>query len=269
VTVPVVLIGAGRMGAALARGWIAGGRGGELTVIEPRPEAGFARLLQKAGGTLNPKVGPAEPPRAVVLAVKPQMLEEAAVAAARFAPAKPVFISIAAGVTLKKLAGWLGDRAAIVRAMPNLPAAIGAGATVAAANARVSRGQKALAGALLAAAGAVDWLKDETPIDAVTAVSGSGPAYVFLLVETLAAAGVAAGLPPDLALRLARSTVAGSGALLTAWPDRGADLLRQDVTSPGGTTEAALKVLMGPGGLAPLMNKAVKAAAARAKVLGK
>jgi pyrroline-5-carboxylate reductase len=152
--------------------------------------------------------------------------------------------------------------------MPNLPAAIGEGATVATANDRVTRAQRKLAGALLSAAGALEWLTDESPIDAVTAVSGSGPAYVFLLVETLAAAGIAAGLKPDLANRLARATIVGSGALMRAWPERDAAKLRQDVTSKGGTTEAALKVLMASGGLAPLMAKAVKAAAKRAKVLG-
>ena len=265
---PILLIGAGRMGAALARGWIEDGRGPDIIAIEPHPEAGFARALRKAGGRLNPKAASIGTPQAVVLAVKPQMLEDVARDAARFGSAKPVFISIAAGIALKKLGGWLGDRAAIVRAMPNLPAAIGQGATVAAANTRVTRSQKALAGALLAAAGALEWLSDETPIDAVTAVSGSGPAYVFLLVEALAAAGVAAGLKPDLAMRLAHRTVAGAGGLLAAWPERPAGTLRRDVTSPGGTTEAALKVLMGTGGMAPLMAKAVRAAVKRAKELG-
>ena len=268
----ILLIGAGRMGAALARGWIAEGRGPEIVVIEPHPDAAFARALKKAGGKLNPAAKLIAAPKAVVLAVKPQMLEGVAREAARFVAARPVFISIAAGVALKKLGTWLDDqaenrRAAIVRAMPNLPAAIGAGATVAAANDRVTRAQKALAGALLSAAGALEWLNDETPIDAVTAVSGSGPAYVFLLVEALSAAGVAAGLKPELAARLARATVAGAGALLDAWPERDAATLRRDVTSPGGTTEAALKVLMAGNGLQPLMTKAVKAAKARAHVL--
>ena len=265
----ILLVGAGRMGAALARGWIADGRGPEIAVIEPHPDAGFARALKKAGGKLNPSAKLIAAPKAVVLAVKPQMLEGVAREAARFVAARPVFISIAAGVALKKLGTWLDDRAAIVRAMPNLPAAIGEGATVAAANDRVTRAQKALAGALLSAAGALEWLADETPIDAVTAVSGSGPAYVFLLAEALAAAGVAAGLKPDLAARLARTTVAGAGALLAAWPERDAATLRRDVTSPGGTTEAALKVLMARGGLQPLMTRAVKAAKARARVLGR
>lgn len=268
-TASILLIGAGRMGAALARGWIAEGRGGEIAAIEPRPDPAFAKALRKAGGLLNPGPALIAAPKAVVLAVKPQMLEGVARDAARFVSAKPVFVSIAAGVTLAKLGDWIGGRAAIVRAMPNLPAAIGKGATVAAANAHVTRAQKGLAGALLKAAGALDWLEDESPIDAVTAVSGSGPAYVFLLVEALAAAGVAAGLKPELAQRLARTTVAGSGALLDAWPERDAATLRRDVTSPGGTTEAALKVLMARTALEPLMTRAVKAAAKRAKELGR
>jgi len=270
----ILLIGAGRMGAALARGWIAEGRGPEIAVIEPNPDASFAKELKKAGGRLNPAARLIAAPKAIFLAVKPQMLEGVAREAIRFVAAKPVFISIAAGVALKKLGTWLdgnaeNGRAAIVRAMPNLPAAIGAGATVAAANNRVTRAQKALAAALLKAAGTLEWLSDEGPIDAVTAVSGSGPAYVFLLVEALAAAGVAAGLKPDLAQRLARTTVAGAGALLTAWPERGAETLRRDVTSPGGTTEAALNVLMAANALQPLMIRAVKAAAKRAKELGR
>jgi pyrroline-5-carboxylate reductase len=257
------------MGAALARGWIAQGRGADITVIDPQPDAHFVRTLKKSGARLNPREALIAAPRAVVLAVKPQVLETVAREALRLAGPKPVFISIAAGIALKKLGTWLGGRAAIVRAMPNLPAAIGEGATVATANDRVTAAQKKLAAALLSAAGGLEWLTDESPIDAVTAVSGSGPAYVFLLVETLAAAGIAAGLKPELAMRLARSTVAGSGALLNAWPDRDAATMRQDVTSKGGTTEAALKVLMANAGLAPLMARAVKAAAKRAKELGR
>ncbi len=265
----LLLIGAGRMGAALARGWIAEGRGPEIAAIEPNPDPVFARALKKAGGLLNPKGALIAAPKAVVLAVKPQMLEAVARDAARFAAARPVFVSIAAGVGLAKLETWLGDRAAIVRAMPNLPAAVGEGVTVATPNGRVSRAQKALAGALLKAAGALEWLDDESPIDAVTAVSGSGPAYVFLLAEAMAAAGVAAGLKPDLAARLARTTVAGAGALLSAWPERDAATLRRDVTSPGGTTEAALKILMANDALQKLMTRAVQAAARRAGELGR
>ena len=265
----ILLIGAGRMGAALARGWIAEGRGPEIAVVEPHPDPAFARALKKAGGRLNPKPAAIATPAAVVLAVKPQMLEGVAREAARHAAAKPVFISIAAGVSLARLQSFLGDTAAIVRAMPNLPASIGAGVTVAAANGLATKAQRRLAGALLTAAGDLEWLEDETPIDAVTAVSGSGPAYVFLLVETLAAAGVEAGLAPDLAMRLARRTIVGSGALLSALPDQAAEKLRRDVTSPGGTTEAALGVLMAAKGLAPLMAKAVKAAVKRARELGR
>ncbi len=265
----IVLVGAGRMGAALARGWIAEGRGPQIAAIEPNPDKDFARALKKAGGRMNPRASAIEAPAAVVLAVKPQILEGVAREAARFAPASPVFISIAAGVSLDRLGGWIGDRAGIVRVMPNLPAAIGAGISAAVANDKVTRAQRKLAGALLSAAGAVEWLDDEALIDAVTGVSGSGPAYVFLMVEALAEAGRKAGLEPALALRLARATVEGAGALLKAWPDAPADKLRRDVTSPGGTTEAALKTLMGPRGLQPLADKAVAAAAKRAKELGK
>lgn len=256
------------MGAALARGWIAEGRGRDLVVVEPKLDPAVAKLLKKAGAQINPAAGKIGRVKAVVLAVKPQMLEGVAREARATAGAKPIYVSIAAGVALARLAAWLGEDAAIVRAMPNLPAAIGAGATVATANARVTAAQKKLAGALLSAAGSLDWVADESPIDAVTGVSGSGPAYVFLMVEALAAAGVEAGLSPELAGRLARATVVGSGALLEAWPDRAAEVLRRDVTSPGGTTEAALKVLMAPKGMAPLLAKAVKAAAKRAKQLG-
>lgn len=264
---PILLIGAGRMGAALARGWIRQGRGRDLTVIEPKPDSGLVKLLKKAGARVNPAMDKIGVPKAVILAVKPQMLEGVAREAAKLAAPKAVFISIAAGVALRRLGEWLGDRA-IVRSMPNLPAAIGDGITVAAANDHVTAAQKKLAGALLSAAGALEWLSDETPIDAVTAVSGSGPAYVFLLVEALAAAGQKAGLKADLALRLARETVIGAGALLRTWPDKSADTLRRDVTSPGGTTEAALKVLMATRGLEPLLEKAVTAATKRAKQLG-
>jgi pyrroline-5-carboxylate reductase len=170
-----------------------------------------------------------------------------------------------AGRTLRFIAGALGCRCAMVRAMPNTPAAIGRGITVAVPR-DANPAQRALADRLLAATGAVEWVEDEALMDAVTAVSGSGPAYVFLLAEALAEAGVAAGLPPALAARLARETVAGSGELLHQAQLDAADL-RRNVTSPGGTTAAALDVLMGPDGLAPLMQRAVAAATARSRAL--
>jgi pyrroline-5-carboxylate reductase len=205
-------------------------------------------------------------PAAVVLAVKPQSLPETLPAYRRFADGKTVFLSIAAGKTLRFFARGLGDAAATVRAMPNTPAAIGRGIAVACANPQVTPAQRTLCTRLLAAAGEVAWVDDEALIDPVTAVSGSGPAYVFLLIECLAAAGVSAGLPAELATMLARATVAGSGELARLSSGDAAQL-RRNVTSPGGTTEAALKVLMGPGGLAPLMDKAIAAATARSREL--
>jgi pyrroline-5-carboxylate reductase len=180
--------------------------------------------------------------------------------------ANTVVVSIMAGRTLAFLQGALTPRTALVRAMPNTPAAIGRGITVAVANDRVASSQRDLVDALLSAVGVVEWVADEALIDAVTAVSGSGPAYVFLLAEALARAGAAAGLPEDLAARLARATVAGSGELLHRSP-LDAATLRQNVTSPGGTTAAALGVLMGPNGLEPLMTQAVAAATRRSREL--
>jgi pyrroline-5-carboxylate reductase len=177
-----------------------------------------------------------------------------------------VVVSIMAGRTLAFLGRALPREAAIVRAMPNTPAAIGRGITVAVPNAGVTPAQRQLAHSLLAATGAVEWIADEGLMDAVTAVSGSGPAYVFLLAESLARAGEAAGLPADLAARLARATVAGAGELLHRSP-LDASRLRQNVTSPGGTTAAALDVLMASDGIDELMERAVAAAARRSREL--
>jgi pyrroline-5-carboxylate reductase len=198
--------------------------------------------------------------------VKPQSMDGVLREVAPLAPVTTLVVSIAAGTTIATLDRGLGGGRAIVRAMPNTPAAIGRGMTVACPSARVTAAQRGLADLLLSAVGRVAWITDEILMDAVTAVSGSGPAYVFLLVECLAAAGVEAGLPTDLAMLLARETVAGAGALLG-----GSDLppatLRQDVTSPGGTTAAALGVLMGENGLGALMQAAVAAAARRSREL--
>jgi pyrroline-5-carboxylate reductase len=200
-----------------------------------------------------------------VIAVKPQVAREAVPGLAALAGPRTVVVSIMAGRTLDFLEAALPD-AAIVRAMPNTPAAIGRGITVAVGNRRVTTAARKLAHALLAATGAVEWVDDEMLMDAVTAVSGSGPAYVFHLAEALAGAGVAAGLPPELADKLARHTVAGSGELLHRSPLPAATL-RTNVTSPGGTTAAALGVLMGQDGLEPLMTKAVAAATRRGREL--
>ena len=206
-------------------------------------------------------------PEAVVLAMKPQGMEDAAGPYRRFVSPQSVFLSIAAGRTIAFFERVLGNDAVIVRAMPNTPAAVGRGFTVACPNAQVSAPQRQLCDRLLASVGEVAWVDDEKLLDPVTAVSGSGPAYVFLLVECLAQAGVAAGLSADLALKLARATVAGSGELLHRSSEQ-ADQLRRNVTSPGGTTAAALEVLMAKGdGLAELMTKAVAAATRRSREL--
>ena len=201
-----------------------------------------------------------------MIAVKPQSAPDAVPPLGPYAGKNTLVLSIMAGRTIAFLETSLPPGAAIVRAMPNTPAAIGRGIAVACPNARVSARQRKLAGDLLAAIGKVEWVTDETLMDAVTAVSGSGPAYVFLLAEALARAGAAAGLPADLAQKLARATVAGSGELLNRSP-LDAATLRQNVTSPGGTTAAALGVLMAADGIDPLMTKAIAAATRRGKEL--
>jgi pyrroline-5-carboxylate reductase len=262
----LVLVGAGKMGSALLEGWLAGGLDPQkLVVIEPLPSKAIA-ALGAHGLRINPATADLGVVSAIVVAVKPQTAPEVMPDLAPQIGVMTVVVSIMAGRTLAFLEDVSPPDTAIVRAMPNTPAAIGRGITVAVANARVQPRQRDLAGRLLAAAGAIEWVADEKLMDAVTAVSGSGPAYVFLLAEALARAGAAAGLPAELAARLARATVAGSGELLGRSADDPATL-RKNVTSPGGTTEAALKVLMAPDGLAPLMTRAVAAAAKRSKEL--
>ncbi len=268
----IILVGGGRMGGALLAGWLDKGgiAAGDLAVVEP-DEATAARLRAEHG--VQVAASPADvaldrPPVLVLFAVKPQIIGAVLPAYAQFAllPDPPVFLSIAAGATLSGLGAGLGMSAAIVRSMPNTPAAIGRGITVACPNAHVQPAMAELCTHLLGAVGDVAWIEDETAMDAVTAVSGSGPAYVFLLIECLADAGVAAGLEPALAERLARATVVGSGALAGLSDDTAATL-RRNVTSPGGTTAAALEVLMADDGLAPLMKAAVRAATERSRAL--
>lgn len=261
----IVLVGCGNMGGALLTGWLTRGEpAAAIHVVEPDP----SRRAQLPTAIPCSDVADQVPAEAgaIVLAVKPQLLAEVAPGYARHAKAGSLILSIAAGRTLASLAGWLGDQAPIVRAMPNMPAAIGRGISVAVANPFVDAAQRRLAEELLAAAGEVAWVDDEDMIDAVTAVSGSGPAYVFLLAECLAAAGTEAGLPPALAERLARTTVAGAGELLHRSAEPAAELRRR-VTSPGGTTEAALAVLMAEKALPALLGEAVRRAAARARAL--
>ncbi len=261
----LVLLGAGKMGSALLEGWLRLGLDPKnVAVIEPQVPATVAELAQR-GLQLNPNPRALTNVAAIVLAVKPQVAPQAIPPLAPLVSPATVVVSIMAGRTLKFLADALPGPCAIVRAMPNTPAAIGRGITVA-VPLHVDDAQRSLADRLLSATGAVEWTDDESLMDAVTAVSGSGPAYVFLLAEALTHAGIAAGLPAELAEKLARETVAGSGELLHR-SALDAAVLRENVTSPGGTTAAALAVLMGHDGLAQLMAKAIAAATARSREL--
>jgi pyrroline-5-carboxylate reductase len=253
------------MGGALLEGWIGlGVDPAAMTVIEPHPSPQIAALAAR-GLRLNPGA-PSVRADAIVIAVKPQTAAEALAEIGGLVAPGAVVLSIMAGRTLGFLAAALPAGMAIVRAMPNTPAAIGRGITVAVPNAQVTPAQRDLAHRLLAATGAVEWIGDEGLMDAVTAVSGSGPAYVFLLAETLARAGEKAGLPADLAASLARATVSGAGELLHR-STLDVATLRHNVTSPGGTTAAALDVLMAADGLDPLMERAVRAATRRSRAL--
>jgi pyrroline-5-carboxylate reductase len=261
----ILLAGAGKMGGALLQGWMALGLSpAKVVVFEPQPSPDIAALTER-GLRLNPPRDSVGEIAAAVVAVKPQIAPEVLASLAPFVAGTTVVLSIMAGRTLRFLADNL-PRAALVRAMPNTPAAIGRGITVAVANPRVSPEQRALVDALLSAVGAVEWVTDEALMDAVTALSGSGPAYVFLLAEAMARAGAAAGVPPRLAATLARATVSGAGELLNRSPLDAASL-RQNVTSPGGTTAAALEVLMAEDGLERLMTAAIAAATKRSRDL--
>ncbi len=265
----LLLVGAGKMGGALLAGWLAEGLAPARVIVrDPAPPPETAALLAAHGLRASGVAGAGETPDVIVLAVKPQIMDDVLPAIAPLVGARTLVISIAAGRTVESLAAHLGPDCAIVRAMPNTPAAIGRGMTVAFANEAVSDDGRCLAARLLGAVGKVAWVADESLLDPVTAVSGSGPAYVFYLTECLARAGVAAGLEAALAKRLARETVAGAGALL-AQSTEDAATLRQNVTSPGGTTAAALEILMGSGGLEELLEKAVAAATARSRELAK
>ena len=260
----IALAGAGKMGGAMLTGWLAGGlEASRVSVIEPSPSDDIKALAAK-GIRLNPS--DAATADTVVVAVKPQTFREAGPALKRLVGPSTLVVSIMAGTTIAALEQVCGGM--IVRAMPNTPAAIGRGITVAVPAKNVSAAQRATADALLRATGSVEWVDDEALMDAVTAVSGSGPAYVFLLAEELARAGVEAGLPAELATKLARETVAGSGELLHR-SELASATLRQNVTSPGGTTAAALEVLMAKDGMQPLMIRAIAAATQRSKELAK
>jgi len=267
----LTLVGAGRMGGALLKRWT--GTPGLLensatVVIEPSPAPDVRSLAASHGLEIRGEPGAAIDCDIIVLAVKPQTMDAAASAVGRAVRGSPAYVSIAAGATLAGLGAALPEGAAIIRAMPNTPAQIGEGATALVANAHATAGQRAAAERLMAAAGMAVWLDDEAQMDAVTAVSGSGPAYVFLMAECLEEAARGAGLAPDLARALARQTVIGAARLMQDSPDDAA-ILRQNVTSPGGTTEAALAVLMDKRALARLLTAAVEAARGRAGALAR
>jgi pyrroline-5-carboxylate reductase len=266
ITGTIVLAGAGKMGGAMLSGWLAQGLDpSRAAVIEPHPSEEIRAYLAR-GVSLNPSPQASGTIAALVVALKPQAFREAGPSLKPFVDAATLVISIMAGTTMASLSEILGGH--VVRAMPNTPAAIGRGITVAVAAKDVSTAQRETADGLLRATGSVEWVTNEGLMDAVTAVSGSGPAYLFLLAEELARAGVAAGLPEALAIKLARETVSGSGELLRR-SELSAETLRQNVTSPGGTTAAALDVLTGKDGLQSLLTRAVAAATKRSKELAK
>ncbi|MBK5652331.1 MULTISPECIES: pyrroline-5-carboxylate reductase [Bradyrhizobium] len=262
----IALAGAGKMGGAMLTGWLAQGLSPQqVVVIDPHLSPDISALGAR-GVRLNPQAKEIGTVDTLVVAVKPQSFRDAGAALKALVGPSTLVVSIMAGTTMSVLEEVVGG--AVVRAMPNTPAAIGRGITVAVPAKRVTAAQRAMTDALLKATGLVEWVDDESLMDAVTAVSGSGPAYVFLLAEELARAGVAAGLPEGLATTLARATVAGSGELLHR-SDLPSATLRQNVTSPGGTTAAALEVLMANDGLQPLMTRAIAAATKRSKELAK
>lgn len=262
----ILLIGAGRMGSALLKGWIAKGIG-PVEIVEPHPSAALRNLAKASSIVLHADLaGVPARVRACVVALKPQLLRTEAAKLRGLAESGALMISIAAGTSIKTMTKAWGPKARIVRAMPNTPGSIGRGISALYASSKAMPDDHRLAESLLAALGETVWVKREALIDSATAVSGSGPAYVFYLVEALAEAASAQGLPREVAGKLARATVCGAGALLDTDPRPVADL-RRDVTSPGGTTEAALEVLMGEDGLRALMARAVAAANKRAKEL--
>jgi pyrroline-5-carboxylate reductase len=264
----LLLVGCGKMGGAMLGGWLAAGlKPAGTIVVEPAPLAEEAFAARGIAFLAAPDSIPAAfRPDAVVLAVKPQMMDAVIAGYARFADPATLILSIAAGKTIAYFKRHLGAGAAVLRAMPNTPAAIARGITVAAASPEVTPAQRGLADLLLSACGEVAWVEEEGLLDPVTALSGGGPAYVFLLIETLAEAGRKAGLPADLAMRLARVTVSGAGELarLSSEP---AEELRRAVTSPKGTTLEALNILMAPDGIQPLFDRAIAAATRRSREL--
>lgn len=263
----LVLAGAGNMGGALLAGWLAQGLDPTRVIVQdPAPPPAMATLLARHNIASTTAVKLTAPPAVLLMAVKPQIMDDVFPALARQVGPATVVLSVAAGRTIASFERHLPPNSAVVRSIPNTPASVGRGITAAATNAHVSPAQKALCDSLLRGVGAVVWVEQEDQIDAATAVSGSGPAYVFLLAECLAEAGRKAGLPSELAAELARWTVAGSGELLHR-SELPPDQLRRNVTSPNGTTHAALQILMGDNGLQSLLTEAVAAATKRSREL--
>jgi pyrroline-5-carboxylate reductase len=261
----VLLVGCGKMGGALLQRWLAQDLCDGIYVIEPHKIEGLS-VPQVAA----PDALPAGfTPDVIVMAVKPQMLADVIDAYKPYTDNGALLLSIAAGKPLAFFEKHLGSAAALVRAMPNTPAAIGRGITVATANPKAGDTQKDYATRLLSAVGDVLWVEDEAQLNPVTALSGSGPAYVFLLIEAMTQAGIHIGLAPDMAEKLARQTVIGSAALAGENPATPAATLRENVTSPGGTTAAALAVLMDEPAMQDLFNRALAAATKRAEELSK
>ena len=260
----LVLLGCGKMGSALLAGWLADGMSpASVHVIDPAP----SDWLRGTGVSINADLP--ENPAIVLVAVKPQMMGAALPAIRAFGGGDTLFLSVAAGTPLAQFEAVLGPGTPIIRTMPNTPAAIGRGITALIGNTHATETQMDVAEALMGAVGQTVRLEREDQMDAVTAVSGSGPAYVFHLIETLAAAGAAQGLPEDLAMQLAKATVAGAGALAEAAEETPSQL-RVNVTSPNGTTQAALEILMDvQSGFPPLLRKAVAAATNRSKELSR
>jgi len=264
---PVMLVGAGKMGIALARGWLdAGLSPTNLVLVDPAPGEAARELADDYELVISPQAMGLLP-NVLVLAVKPQIIDAVMSSLVPVIAPHTLVVSIAAGIDIARLSHALGTQR-IIRTMPNTPAQIGKGITGAVAASGVERADRELGEALLKAAGQVVWFDAEGQLDAVTAVSGSGPAYVFHLVEALAAAGREQGLPPHIADRLARQTVIGSAALLEADPAP-PSVLRQNVTSPHGTTAAGLEILMGEPGLTDLIGRTVAAARRRSEELGR
>jgi pyrroline-5-carboxylate reductase len=264
----LLLAGAGNMGHAMLAGWLERGLDPKQIVVQdPSPPQRAKELIQKHGIDLRAAVGSLrEPPAVLVVAVKPQSMDQAFPPLAQLSRQSTIVLSVAAGRRIDGFERYLPKGTPVVRCMPNTPASIGRGITAAVGNAHVTPARRNTCDALLRAVGEVVWVDAEGLLDAVTAVSGSGPAYVFYLAECLAEAGIKAGLAPDLAHKLARCTVSGAGELLHR-SDLPADVLRQNVTSPNGTTFAALQVLMADNGLAKLMREAVSAATRRSREL--